>query len=293
MLSVQINCVAIKGRFGSASPFTGFTLGNLRGFSLVELLVVIAVVGMMAAMLLPALARGKSAARSAACKSNLRQIGVALNLYLEDHLFYPGDVPSTAVALSSDVPEWFGTTGWVARRGLAQMAEHAGAGRIETDTHGQTSFVPKFPSVYYCPGRPKPTRGSGSFIDLSGLTGFPPFGYGYNALGTLWRPPTSRPLGLGPVNVSNSIVRVNAAAVRAPAAMIAVGDTERDFLGNINPYTGAKPTRSLGAFHNSGANAVFCDGHVEYQKFVQWTARTPSARQRWNNDNQPHPETWE
>ena len=54
-------------------------------FTLVELLVVIAVVGILAAMLLPALARGKASAWRVDCASNLRQLGLATQLYWDDH----------------------------------------------------------------------------------------------------------------------------------------------------------------------------------------------------------------
>ncbi len=55
-----------------------------HGFTLVELLVVIAVIAILAALLLPALAKAKASAQSAACKSNLRQLGIALTIYLGD-----------------------------------------------------------------------------------------------------------------------------------------------------------------------------------------------------------------
>ena len=54
-----------------------------RGFTLIELLVVIAVIGVLASLLLPVLGRVKEAGRSAACLSNLHQIGVALQLYVD------------------------------------------------------------------------------------------------------------------------------------------------------------------------------------------------------------------
>jgi len=60
-----------------------------RGFTLVELLVVIAVIAILAALLLPALAKAKDSAKSAACKSNLRQLGLALNMYVNDYDKYP------------------------------------------------------------------------------------------------------------------------------------------------------------------------------------------------------------
>src|ERR1039457_6809230 len=58
-------------------------------FTLMELLVVIAIVAVLAAMLLPALSHAKESGRSAACKSNLRQIGIAMNLYLSEFQKYP------------------------------------------------------------------------------------------------------------------------------------------------------------------------------------------------------------
>jgi type II secretory pathway pseudopilin PulG len=56
------------------------------------LLVVIAVIAILAALLLPALSRAKASAKSTACKSNLRQLGIALTMYVQDQGKYPGAV---------------------------------------------------------------------------------------------------------------------------------------------------------------------------------------------------------
>lgn len=81
----------------------------VRGFTLVEVLVVIAVIALMAALLIPALSQAKEQARLALCRSNMRQVGLGFLMYADDnrdYLPWPGGEPTRANFNPHYLPDW-------------------------------------------------------------------------------------------------------------------------------------------------------------------------------------------
>jgi prepilin-type processing-associated H-X9-DG protein/prepilin-type N-terminal cleavage/methylation domain-containing protein len=231
-------------------------------FTLIELLVVIAVIAILAALLLPALARSKESARSAACKSNLRQLGLAISLYSSETGFYP----------------------------TLDRLELAGGIRV---TYAWPALllphVSSSTAVFKCPSTPNeftwPTNlSTQGFAFPYNVDRYTPFSYGYNA----WAAHGKTGLGLWDLPV---------AEVLNPADMIAIGDSDGNGSadGEISFFRAVAinlPPIPPGKRHNGGANIVFCDGHVEWAKQFKWIELTDIAARRWMNDNQPHHESW-
>jgi len=89
-----------------------FTFGERhKGFTLIELLVVVAVIAILLAILLPALRQARIVTKRIACQSNLKQIALAWNMYLDDNegKFYQGQNANL------NYGGWQGMLGWSAR----------------------------------------------------------------------------------------------------------------------------------------------------------------------------------
>jgi prepilin-type N-terminal cleavage/methylation domain-containing protein/prepilin-type processing-associated H-X9-DG protein len=70
-------------------------VGQRRGFTLIELLVVIAIIGILAALLFPVFARTRESARKTQCLANVKNIAMAIQIYLSDYDRFPPDSHDT------------------------------------------------------------------------------------------------------------------------------------------------------------------------------------------------------
>jgi prepilin-type N-terminal cleavage/methylation domain-containing protein/prepilin-type processing-associated H-X9-DG protein len=262
------------------------------GFTLIELLTVIAIIAILASLLLPTLTRAKGMARSAKCKSNLRQLGIALRLYVDDEGVYPdgGDLPPSTrgPALIADPPymEW-----------PAEFQRYLPVRKTPVRfTPPPTRF--RYWGIFHCPG--EPTTPHGNFVNSFSS-------YGYNAQGASvgTRGFNATRLGLGPgypVDIYGSfhpLVRDQDVAV--PSDMIAIGDgfepydrgktKESSWLSRWTTWAhfGGEPGDQAYRRHEGNLNLLFCDGHVEahpvkkifYDQSDVWLSR-------FNRDHLPH-----
>jgi prepilin-type processing-associated H-X9-DG protein len=249
----------------------------------------------LAALLLPTLVQAKAKAHSAKCKSNLRQIGVGLRLYLDDYHAYPTwYYPSSSGTLGNSI--------W--RQVLNPYVGYA------FYTHGLIGPNAELSSVSHNDFLQCPTVYT-KFDPVLPMVANQGQSYGYNPWGVGWRslaPNSSLGLSQG-----SSVPAVAESAVKVPADMIAFGDAfvdgaefsagsgreiyqsddwlQANMQGNLDSTLPREYFKTAPKRHQGSLNILFCDTHIESIRIKKlFNRQDDSAMRRWNSDNLPHRE---
>jgi prepilin-type processing-associated H-X9-DG protein/prepilin-type N-terminal cleavage/methylation domain-containing protein len=223
-------------------------------FTLVELLVVIAVIGIFAALLLPVLSQAKKRAQRIQCVGNLRQLGVGLQVVVANGHAYP-------LLFENTNGFWIKTVA-IEGLGLSQPI---------------TNYI--VTGVWRCPS---------PVLWLHPDTNSLAICYGYNSGGVVSDENADDNFGLG--GRPSAQTPLKDSEVLGPSEMMAIGDVfeQRPALTRESVYGLALLAYQR---HQGRANVVFCDGHVESPTLnFLFGDTSDAALSRWNRDHLPHRE---
>ena len=270
----------------------------IPAFTLIELLVVIAIIAILAAMLLPALAKAKETAKRTKCLSNLRQWGLAMQMYGGDHQdamprdgmgqngSYPGNVYNgIQTGDPTDPNAWFNLLPpLVAEQTLATY--YAVSSTARGTANSKTTLYLPFPGgkgpIWECPSASMTLHTVNTILAGNGKYGF--FSYDMNidlkrqANGTSAMPYPSMP---------------TITSLRHPSETVClfdcVFDPVTEVVNSSPQYNSVNPANRQNSFasrHDKGGNIVFFDGHSHYFK-TSYIQSNPSISN--NGEGEPLP----
>ena len=234
---------------------------NSRGFTLIELMVVVAIIAILAAILLPALAGAKKKGQATFCMNNLRQLQIGWTLYADEHdQQLAPNADGTSSGKDSDHPSW--VAGWM-RTDLESGGKYDSTNidlLVGTNyaQFGSIGAYTKDPRIYRCPA-------DKSMVTIEGIAH-----------------PRVRSMSMNCyMNGKGVWQRPDFNTFRTTADLTAPSDTwvlideREDSINDGDFAVEMKQTYGIvdypATYHNGVGALSFADGHAEFHKWVEPT----------------------
>jgi prepilin-type N-terminal cleavage/methylation domain-containing protein/prepilin-type processing-associated H-X9-DG protein len=225
-------------------------------FTLIELMVVIAIIAILASLLLPAISGAKSKAQATHCLNNLRQLHQGWAMYIsehDDHL--PTNSDGDRAGKDADNPSW--AAGWLRTANeVGDKSDGTDATLLTGPQYVQFGSIGGYvqnPDVYRCPGDKSGrarTMSMNSYMNGNGV----------------WQS-------------TNHMTFRKLAEIRNPSATWVVLDEREDSINDgyfaVEMTTRYSILDHPASYHNGAGNLSFADGHVETHRWLEATTSPP------------------